>query len=636
MNARSFASLFSKFVLGLLAVPLLGSAQNLSTSDDQDVDPPGRVARVNLIEGSAALRPVGADAWVDDVLNRPLGSGDQLWVESDSRAELHVGSTSVRLGARSGLAIVYVDDRQAQLRLNAGAADIRVRELQSDEHFEVQTPDYTIAIRTPGDYRVDVNDEGNLTLLSVRSGSAEVSHGSQFYRVAAGQRGAFDSNGGSAEIAGLPAPDALDRWSDERDGREDNSQAARYVSRDVIGYEALDGYGTWAAEPDYGNVWIPTVAAGWTPFYYGHWVYIAPWGWTWIDDAPWGFAPCHYGRWVHLPRNGGRWAWVPGPRRVERPMYAPALVVWMGNPGAGRVGWMPLGYRDVYVPPYRVSNGYARRVNLANAPVTATVVDDFYRNPGARARRYAHEGVAGAVVTVSRDTFESARPVQRGAQRPPVRDIQASVGNGVAPGRSTAAALPQPTQRSFGRVAAQPRDVSAPVQRAVEQQRSVARPGAPARNPGPAMNPGARGQAAQPTVQSGQQNAPAVRGRDRDERDRQGGDARNGGPVQRAAQPAAATQSAAQPVPQPAQPQAQRQEQQRAEQAQRQNQQRAEQQRQQQAQFEAQQREQQQREQQQREQQQRQQQARQQAQQRQQQAQREREEKKKKDDHDRE
>lgn len=473
MKLRMFSSVLGSLFVAT-ALPACVMAQSWNAADDpaysqsyasqpyapgtQAVDPPGRVIRVDLVDGSAALRPAGEDSWVGDVVNRPLASGDQVWVENNSRAELHVGATAVRLGARTALAVVAVDDNQVQLRLNAGSAVVRVRTLGADERFEVQTPMYTAALRAAGEYRFDVNDAGNLTLVAVRAGQADVYAGSRYYSVGAGQRGAFDGDAGSAEIDPLAGSDALDLWADERDAREDNSQAARYVSRDVTGYEALDGYGTWVSEPDYGYLWMPTVSVGWTPFSYGHWVYVSPWGWTWIDDAPWGFAPSHYGRWVSL---GGRWGWMPGPRAVARPVYAPAMVAWIGNPGPGRVGWMPLGPRDVYVPPYRVSDGYARRVNQSNAPVQAAVIDDYYRSRSNldRPRVYAHQGVAGAIVTVNQDAFASARPVQKNLQPFNGRSVQVGV-------PAAGFAAPRPTERSFGRPVNQPpRDVPALVQR---------------------------------------------------------------------------------------------------------------------------------------------------------------------------
>ena len=86
----------------------------------------------------------------------------------------------------------------------------------------------------------------------------------------------------------------------------------------------------WSEAPEYGPVWRPrTVEIGWAPYRDGRWAWVEPWGWTWIDDAPWGFAPFHYGRWAMV---GGGWVWVPGRMVVGvRPVYAPALVVFVGT-----------------------------------------------------------------------------------------------------------------------------------------------------------------------------------------------------------------------------------------------------------------------------------------------------------------
>ena len=110
------------------------------------------------------------------------------------------------------------------------------------------------------------------------------------------------------------------------------------------------------------------VAVGWVPYRFGQWVWQRPWGWTWVDDAPWGFAPFHYGRWLWW---GGRWCWTPGPR-VPRPVFAPALVGWVGGGGAQVVigsrpapvvGWVPLGPREAYRPGYHASARYLDRIN---------------------------------------------------------------------------------------------------------------------------------------------------------------------------------------------------------------------------------------------------------------------------------
>ena len=75
-------------------------AQDQSQGQDQDQspeqDPPGRVARLNYSQGSISFRPAGEDDWVTGVPNRPMVTGDDLWADDNSRAEVHIGSTAIR------------------------------------------------------------------------------------------------------------------------------------------------------------------------------------------------------------------------------------------------------------------------------------------------------------------------------------------------------------------------------------------------------------------------------------------------------------------------------------------------------------------------------------------------------------
>ena len=128
---------------------------------------------------------------------------------------------------------------------------------------------------------------------------------------------------------------------------------------------------TGATIPNYGHVWFPNqVAAGWAPYHTGHWDWIAPWGYTWVDDSAVGL------RAIPLWTLGdGRRTMGLGGRTAGavRPVYAPALVVFIGGGGGGfggNVGWFPLGPREVYVPSYPVSRGYVNQVNISNTTVT--------------------------------------------------------------------------------------------------------------------------------------------------------------------------------------------------------------------------------------------------------------------------
>ena len=68
-------------------------------------------------------------------------------------------------------------------------------------------------------------------------------------------------------------------WADERDRRGDTSEAARYVSSEVIGYEDLDGHGEWLDASEYGHVWRPRyLVYDWAPYRFGRWGWVSPLG----------------------------------------------------------------------------------------------------------------------------------------------------------------------------------------------------------------------------------------------------------------------------------------------------------------------------------------------------------------------
>ncbi|MFM0072368.1 FecR protein [Paraburkholderia sediminicola] len=362
-------------------------------ASQQNTDPPGRVARLNYTAGAVTTEPAGATDWSYAQINRPLTTGDQLWNDQNARSELHIGSTAVRLGQSTSLDLLNLDDNSAQLKVAQGTLSARVRELAPGSSYEIDTPNVALGLNGPGDYRVDVAPDGSSTTVTVRSGSATVYGDSGQVPVAAGQQIRFaGTNLQQVADSGAPGLDGFDQWAASRDASEDRSVSARYVSRDIPGYQDLDANGTWRSSPQYGEVWVPRATpAGWAPYHDGHWVWQAPWGWTWVDDAPWGFAPYHYGRWAQVDDD---WAWVPGPVVVsEPPVYAPALVAFVGGGGGGvdwgvslaiggavaaGVAWFPLGPGEPWHPHWgdhdHWSPGYYNRVN------NTTVVNNYNRN----------------------------------------------------------------------------------------------------------------------------------------------------------------------------------------------------------------------------------------------------------------
>ncbi len=426
--------------IGVSARADQGSDQRAGGPSDNrvDEDPPGRVARINFLQGAVSFQTAGGgdNDWVDAIPNRPITTGDRLWADNDGRAELHVGSTAIRLDRQTGISFLNLSDNIVQVQLSAGAMIVRLRRLDANDTFEIDAPNLAFSVVRPGDYRIDVNPDSNLTVVSVLQGEGEVTGGGRSYRIISDQRATFtgsDSLSYDLVDAHVTPPSEFDRWAADRDVREDHLASARYVSPEMTGSEDLDKYGDWRTTPDYGPMWVPArVAVDWAPYRYGRWVWIPPYGWTWVEDEPWGFAPFHYGRWVFV---GETWGWVPGPV-VARPVYAPALVAWVGGGpgfnfsvaigGGGGVAWFPLGPREVYVPPYRVSEAYVTRVNVTNTVVERTTVINVYHNTNVTNVRYVNQHVGGGVTVVSHDTFVNARPVASHVANVPQRDLAAA------------------------------------------------------------------------------------------------------------------------------------------------------------------------------------------------------------------
>lgn len=494
-------------ILGLALTVALFVPKRAAADDD---DPPSRVARLSYARGNVSFEPAGTDDWVSAVINRPITTGDKLWSDNDGRAELHMGSAAIRLSNNTGFSFLNLDDRITQVRITEGVINVRVRRLDQDEVFEIDTPNLAFTILREGDYKIDVNEAGDTTIVTVRNGTGEVTGGGSAYTIRPGETGTFagidqlDADIQSFRYGG----DDFDRFCNDRDRREDRSQSSRYVSSDVIGYEDLDDNGGWRQVPEYGTVWFPhTTIVGWAPYRYGHWAWISPWGWTWVDDASWGFAPFHYGRWVTV---GGVWGWVPcAPRAVVgvayvRPVYAPALVAWVGGPrfsigigigggGGAGVAWFPLGPREVYVPSYHVSRTYVTNVNISNTTVNNTVVNNYYNNVVVNKNvsnvRYVNQTAPNGVTATSQENFRSARPVGRNMMRIDRRDVETAQVNVTTPtvapeqrsvlGSGGAATARPPARLQERAVVAKTQPPPAPVTFVKQQQEIQANGGRP-------------------------------------------------------------------------------------------------------------------------------------------------------------
>ncbi|MFT3848036.1 MAG: FecR domain-containing protein [Propionivibrio sp.] len=332
-------------------------------------DPSGRIGRVAWLSetGGLALDNRARGESFRPPVNQPLTSGDVLSTDGDARAEIQIGSTTLRLDAGTSLELTRIDDERITVFLRNGRSIVKLASPETVSEFDLNTPNGRITARTTGVFRIDADNNGSSA--SAYFGTLHFAASDADFDVRAGERADVWFAGQTRYRLTIPASDDFMHWSAARDQRPAAGNSARYVSPEMTGADDLDAYGDWSDTPEYGAIWTPrAVAAGWAPYRTGHWVWVAPWGWNWVGHEPWGFAPFHYGRWVQYR---GRWGWVPG-ERIARPVYAPALVTWSSAPGfsvalsfgrAPTSGWYPLAPREVYVPVYRSSPDYVRRVN---------------------------------------------------------------------------------------------------------------------------------------------------------------------------------------------------------------------------------------------------------------------------------
>jgi hypothetical protein len=293
----------------LIALAVSGLAAGQAT------DAPARVAQLSYVEGALSYQEANEPA-TSALPERPLEPGDRLTTATGGRAELALGNASLRLDEDTDLTILDLDASFLRFEVTTGAAILKLDELLEGETVAFVTPNTTISIQSPGEYRVDVPDEGTTT-LTVRAGAAEVVTAEGSVPVAEGQRVRLE---GSNAVASLIAPqwtDDFDNWVLDRE-----VQLAEVAPQDDGPSEyapdgTLDQYGDWQDDPTYGQVWMPSYAyGGYDPFGAGYWAYNG-YGYSWIDPMPWSPYTYHNGYWAYLPQYN-RYGWVAAQREFRR------------------------------------------------------------------------------------------------------------------------------------------------------------------------------------------------------------------------------------------------------------------------------------------------------------------------------
>ncbi|MDE2200574.1 MAG: FecR domain-containing protein, partial [Rhodospirillales bacterium] len=409
-------------------------------------DPPARVGRLVDLRGTVSFHTADQTEWQPALQNYPVTAGNSFWTQPGSSAAIEVGPTHLALDQSTELDVTALDDHSMQASLAQGRAFVRTGPMLQGDTYQIATPRGTVTIGQPGRYEITAGDADHPTMVTVVDGLAQV-YGTNVSLAVEPRQTAIIS--GTDNFQASVAPQQDDPFLAAQLVGVRPPPTGPYAPPPVVaqmtGGDVLADTGSWADTPQYGQVWYPPVQVGWAPYRHGHWAYVAPWGWTWVEDEPWGFAPFHYGRWVEI---GPRWGWIPIEPGVawqpyERPVYAPALVSFIGigiGVGIGAaigasVGWIPLGPREVYRPPYRVSETYLRRVNVTNVRnvtnitnvTNVTNVNNFVNRRAVTmvpaATMTGSQPVAPHIQRVTPQTLAAARPVAGTPVAPTTRTI---------------------------------------------------------------------------------------------------------------------------------------------------------------------------------------------------------------------
>jgi hypothetical protein len=185
----------------------------------------------------------------------------------NSEAEIYVGATAIMVAPETSVAFDQLSDSSIKLNLRLGSVIVQMAAIDDTRHWEIGTPNLKFKLSESGDYRLDVNAEGNETDVTARKGHGQVIVDATPYTVAAGQQIRFKTNDHlEIEVGPIPDPDSFDVWASSRNQPERHEEVVADIPTDSSVTEAATRRvwesngdpGHWVYTADFGPVWVPT------------------------------------------------------------------------------------------------------------------------------------------------------------------------------------------------------------------------------------------------------------------------------------------------------------------------------------------------------------------------------------------
>ena len=258
------------------------------------------VARVSYSEGSVSVQPRGKGEWIKVDPGNTVTVADNVWADQNSRAELLLGDDIVRMDSETSLTIERASEDGVELKLWLGSI-IVMNGGKASRTIRIETPNLLFTLQEPGEYRLDVNPPGDVTVATVWEGMGEATGGGARYSVHEGQRAKLSGTDDLQIVLGavLPADD-FDQWAMNRDQSLPSSESRRAAANHSNRPAASDQSANTGDEADAGEVGpggpgtvamrCPTPWCEVVGVYPGPWIWPPWWGPypdPWVLTATW-------------------------------------------------------------------------------------------------------------------------------------------------------------------------------------------------------------------------------------------------------------------------------------------------------------------------------------------------------------
>jgi len=244
---------------------------------------PVNAGRITYSVGKVSIQPDGKGAWIKASPGLELSAGDNLWADVNSEVEIHTASTIVLVGPETSIAFDELTDFKVKLNLRLGSVIVQMPE--EIRYWEIGTPNLRFTLSEIGDYRLDVNGEGDETDVTAKQGHGLAIVYEIPYKILTGQQVRFKTaNHVEVEVGEIPEPDSFDIWAGSHDRpQRDNEHNEIHDEKEEVADVATDPAVTERATR---RVWETNGDAG-------HWVYTTDLGPVWV--------PTHWSELIILP-----------------------------------------------------------------------------------------------------------------------------------------------------------------------------------------------------------------------------------------------------------------------------------------------------------------------------------------------